>query len=186
MTAQRNRSSSRGDAQSPRDEIGTPYDVLLGDIDMVLAEWRGLVRPTLGSDLPPARLMDSLPEILPRLVRLARNGTSRIDAELCERIAREHGSARREDEVPVPGVAEEWQALSRACAQVLAARGVGPDVVAAALARLDALIDDALGYTLRGYYREELDSLRGRGLERRQPRPDRRGRGGDRRGDGRA
>jgi hypothetical protein len=34
--------------------------------------------------------------------------------------------------------------------------------------RLDVLVDDAVGYTLRGYYRPELDSLRGRGLERRE------------------
>ena len=34
--------------------------------------------------------------------------------------------------------------------------------------RLDILVDDAVGYTLRGYYRPELDSLRGRGLERRE------------------
>ena len=167
------------------DQSRAPYDVLLADIDMVLAEWRALVRPTLGAELPPVRLMDSVPEILPRLVRLARNGAQHLDAELCERVAREHGAARREDAVPVPGVAEEWQALSRACARVLTARGIDPEIVGDTVARLDALIDDALGYTLRGYYREELNSLRGRGLERRQPRPERRGRDGDRRRDGR-
>jgi hypothetical protein len=32
---------------------------------------------------------------------------------------------------------------------------------------LDLLIDDAIGFTLRGYYAEELQALRGKGLERR-------------------
>jgi hypothetical protein len=41
--------------------------------------------------------------------------------------------------------------------------------------RLDVLVDDAVGYTLRGYYRPELDSLRGRGLERREVSDRRRG-----------
>jgi hypothetical protein len=53
------------------------------------------------------------------------------------------------------------------------------------MARLEILVDDAVGYTLRGYYAPELDSLRGRGLERREiPErrrgiPDRRERGED-------
>jgi hypothetical protein len=42
-------------------------------------------------------------------------------------------------------------------------------------------VDDAIGYTLRGYYQRELDTLRGRGLERRDSREDDRRRGGDRR-----
>jgi hypothetical protein len=54
----------------------------------------------------------------------------------------------------------------------------------AALQRMDALIDDAIGFSLRGYYAPELESLRGRGLERRHPAGDRRASGGDRRGSG--
>jgi hypothetical protein len=47
--------------------------------------------------------------------------------------------------------------------------------------RIEVLVDDAIGYTLRGYYAQELDTLRGRGLERREsPQGDRR-HGGDRR-----
>jgi hypothetical protein len=48
--------------------------------------------------------------------------------------------------------------------------------------RVEVLIDDAIGYTLRGYYHEELQSLRGRGLERREnDQQDRRSGFGDRR-----
>ena len=47
--------------------------------------------------------------------------------------------------------------------------------------RMEVLIDDAIGYTLRGYYQPELDSLRGRGLERRDTRAEDRRHGGDRR-----
>ena len=160
----------------------TPYDALLGDLDSVIAEWRAIIRPEPWAELPPARLIDSLPEILPRLIRLARAGATHIDDVLQDRIAREHGELRREDAIPVSAVAEEWQALKRACAQVLARNGYVDADATLALDRLDTLIDDAIGYTLRGYYREELNTLRGRGLERRDAsRADRRRGGDDRR-----
>ncbi|MGH7719096.1 MAG: hypothetical protein ACREON_09670 [Gemmatimonadaceae bacterium] len=144
-----------------------PYEVLLGEIDTLITEWRNLVRPEPWAKIPLSRLIDSLPEILPRLIRLARNGAHQIDEELKERISDDHGWARREDDVPLSAVAEEWAHLKRACWRVLGRNGFVDGVRAEAMQRLDALIDDALGYTLRGYYREELDSLRGRGLERR-------------------
>ena len=161
----------------------TPYDALLGDVDKVIAEWRAIMRPEPWADLPPSHLIDSLPEILPRLIRLSRAGATHIDDVLQDRIAREHGELRREDAVPVPAIVEEWHALKRACAQVLARNGYVDAEATLALDRLDTLIDDAIGYTLRGYYREELNTLRGRGLERRDvTRPDRRRANGDRRG----
>lgn len=162
----------------------TPYEVLLGELDQLLAGWRVLVRPHTQPTLAPSRLMDSLPEILPRLIRLARAGATDVDDELKERIARDHGGARREDDVPVAALALEWDALKRACAQVLARDGFVNGEAEAALRRMDTLIDDAIGYTLRGYYQAELDTLRGRGLERREGegKDRRRGGGGDRRG----
>jgi hypothetical protein len=62
--------------------------------------------------------------------------------------------------------------------------GVEETSSVAALHRLDCLIDDAIGFSLRGYYAPELDSLRGRGLERRGEPGDRRRGDGDRRGRG--
>jgi hypothetical protein len=160
----------------------TPYDALLGDVDKVIAEWRAITRPEPWADLPPSHLIDSLPEILPRLIRLSRAGATHIDDVLQGRIAREHGELRRADAVPVPAIVEEWHALKRACAQVLARNGYVDAAATLALDRLDTLIDDAIGYTLRGYYRDELNTLRGRGLERRDAtRADRRRAGGDRR-----
>jgi hypothetical protein len=50
-----------------------------------------------------------------------------------------------------------------------------------AMSRLEVLIDDAIGVTLRGYYAPELDALRGRGLERRASDEDRRSGETDRR-----
>ena len=149
----------------------TPYDALLGDVDKVIAEWRAIIHPEPWAELPPSRLIDSLPEILPRLIRLARAGATQIDDVLKDCIAREHGELRREDAIPVSAVAEEWQALKRACAQVLARNGFVDEDATLALDRLDTLIDDAIGYTLRG-----------RGLERRDTsRADRRRGGDDRR-----
>lgn len=161
----------------------TPYEVLLGELDQLLAEWRALVRPHTAPALPQSRLMNSMPEILPRLIRLARAGAPEVDDDLKERIARDHGGARREDDVPVTVMALEWDALKRACALVLARHGVVGEEGAVTLRQIDTLIDDAIGYTLRGYYRPELDTLRGRGLERRGgERTDRREHRGDRRG----
>jgi hypothetical protein len=157
---------------------------LLGNIDQVIAEWRELVRLEPWSRIPAARLVDSLPEILPRIVRLAQAGASEVDEELRSRITDEHGFFRREDAVPLLAVAEEWVYLKRACTAVLRRRGYTEPVVAAATQRLETLIDDALGYTLRGYYRPELDVLRGKGLERRDgPRERRSGRVDRRRGE---
>jgi len=159
----------------------TPYDVLLGELDHVLAEWRALIRPELRSTLSPARLMDALPVIVPRLLVLARSGATIVDEELKERIAREHGITRRTDAVPVTMIAEEWGALKRACTVVLARHGfVGP-LADDTMRRIEVLVDDAIGYTLRGYYAQELDTLRGRGLERRDSAQSDRRHGGDRR-----
>ncbi len=164
----------------------TAYDILLAEFDQVLAEWRSIVEPELGARVSPARLLDSLPEILPRLITLARSGATEIGDFLKERIASDHGSARREDVVPVEQLAAEWEAVKQACLRVLTRHGfVGPSAEEAT-SRVDALIDDAIGYTLRGYYQPELDTLRGRGLERRDQREVDRRQGGDRRdpGDG--
>jgi hypothetical protein len=128
--------------------------------------------------------VDAFPEILPRLVRLARAGATHVDDPLRELIADAHGHFRRVDGVPLTAVTEEWAHLKRACHHVLDAHSVHSDESARAMERLDALVDDAVGYTLRGYYRPELDSLRGRGLERREI-ADRRGSVSDRRKRGR-
>jgi hypothetical protein len=157
------------------------YDILLAELDQVLTEWRSIVEPELGGRIAPARLLDSLPEILPRLLTLARSGAAEINDELKQRIAVDHGFARREDVVPVEQLAEEWEALKQACQRVLTRNGfVGP-LAEEATRRIDVLIDDAIGYTLRGYYQRELDTLRGRGLERRDQREEDRRKGGDRR-----
>jgi hypothetical protein len=160
----------------------TPFEVLLGDIDHILGEWKLLLRPQSWAELPAARLIDSMPEILPKLVRLAGSGASHIDEELQQRIADHHGWARREDDVPIEAVTSEWASLKRACRQILARNGILESQAEEVMARLDVLIDDAVGFTLRGYYRDELDSLKGRGLERRGERHDRRAGGSDRRG----
>ncbi|HEX5439147.1 MAG TPA: hypothetical protein VFW98_18485 [Gemmatimonadaceae bacterium] len=168
-----------------RDDLeASPYDILLGQIDSVIAEWRSLIRPSAGAALPPARLLDSLPEILPRLIRLARLGAPQLDDDVRRCIASEHGESRRADDMPIDWVAEEWSALKRACWQVLARHGFVNDTARPAMERLDILIDDAVGYTLRGYYRPELDTLKGRGLERREEQHDRRTRTEDRRSEG--
>lgn len=157
------------------------FDILHGELDQILTEWRALVDPGLGSQLTPARLMNSLPEILPRLLVLARAGAVEIDDELKQRISADHGAARREDVVPVASLAGEWEALKQSCVRVLVRNGfVGP-LADEASQRIDVLIDDAIGYTLRGYYQQELDTLRGRGLERRDTADEDRRQGGDRR-----
>jgi hypothetical protein len=148
------------------DEL-SPYEVLLGHIDEVLAEWREQVRGEPWARIPPARLVDAFPQILPPLIRLARAGAVHIDDDLKSRITEDHGFFRRQDEIPLLAVAEEWSFLKRACARVLDRRGIVSDEIGRAVQRLETLIDDAIGYTLRGYYRPELDVLRGRGLERR-------------------
>ena len=151
-------------------------------MDKVITEWRAIIGPEPWAGLPPSRLLDSLPEIVPRLIRLARAGATHINDALQDIISHEHGELRREDAVPVAAVTEEWQALKRACGQVLARNGYVDADATLALERLDTLIDDAIGYTLRGYYRAELNTLRGRGLERRDAsRADRRRGNHDRR-----
>lgn len=146
----------------------SPYDVLLGALDDVIREWRSLVMKEPWAKLPPSRLLDSFPEILPRMLRLARASTTHIDDPLRELIANAHGHFRRADGVPLASVTEEWAHLKRACRIVLDAHGIDNGDADRAMERLDVLVDDAVGYTLRGYYQPELDSLRGRGLERRE------------------
>jgi hypothetical protein len=172
----------RPDAASGDDEL-SPFDLLHGYIDLVLAEWRTLVRAEPWAALRPDRLMDSLPEMLPRILRQAAAGTPHLDDELSEFIAREHGYFRRGDGVPLAAIAEEWNHLKRACWKVLVDKGVPEEGAVVALQRLDALFDDAVGFSLRGYYWPELDELRGRGLERRTRMGNRRAGDGDRRGE---
>src|SRR5919202_4845077 len=75
----------------------TPFDVLLGEIDEVIAEWRELVRLEPWSRIPDARLVDAFPQILPRLLRLAQHGATHIDDDLKTQITDEHGFCRRGD-----------------------------------------------------------------------------------------
>ncbi len=159
----------------------TPYEILIGEVDRVLEEWRVLMRAEALAELPPSRLIDSMPEILPGLIRHARDGATHLEEELKVRIASDHGTTRREDEVPVETLAAEWHALKRAVRQVLARHGFVNEVAVEAIQRLEHLIDDAVGYTLRGYYQPELDTLKGRGLERRSSADDRRRNPSDRR-----
>lgn len=166
---------------APSDDELSPFDLLHGYVDLVLAEWRDLVRREPWAALRPDRLMDSLPEMLPRLLRRAAAGTPHLDDDLSEFIARQHGYYRRGDGVPLAAIAEEWNHLKRACWKVLVDKGVSAERAVAALQRLDALFDDAVGFSLRGYYWPELDELRGRGLERRTRAGDRRSGETDRR-----
>lgn len=159
----------------PANISGSPYEALLGGVDEVISEWRALVVREPWSKIPPSRLVDSFPEILPKLLRLARSGVTHIDESLREIIADAHGHFRRVDGVPLVSVTEEWAYLKRACRHVLDAHGISNGEADRAMERLDILVDDAVGYTFRGYYRPELDSLRGRGLERREVSERRRG-----------
>jgi hypothetical protein len=159
-----------------------PYALLHARIDEVIREWRTLVTQEPWAPDSPSRLMNALPEMLPKIFRLGQSGADRIDRELSEFIARHHGFHRREDQLPLSAVAEEWNHLKRACWKVLREHTGDDQLAADAVHRLDTLIDDAIGFSLRGYYAPELDELRGRGLERRATSGDRRGSSGDRRG----
>jgi len=165
---------------SPPDEA-SPYDILLARIDDVIAEWRSLVEKEPWARIPPARLVDSLPEILPKIFRCARGGAQHVDKPLGELIAKSHGFFRREDAVPLGAVAEEWSYVKHACWNVLRSNGVSETSALGVVRSLDALVDDAVGHTLRGYYAPGLDSLRGRGLERRESDGERRATPSDRR-----
>ena len=164
-----------GDREQPAPAGRSAYEVLLGSSDEVIAEWRSLVTKEPWEKLPASRLVNSLPEILPRMLRLARAGVTHIDDSLRQIISDAHGHFRRLDGVPLTSVTEEWAYLKRACRHVMDAHGITSGDADRAMDRLDVLVDDAVGYTLRGYYRPELDSLRGRGLERREGSDRRRG-----------
>jgi hypothetical protein len=115
------------------------------------------------------------------MFRLAGTGAVRIDGNLSEVISEAHGFFRRNDGVPLGAVAEEWNYVKRACWKVLSAAGVDESTLSSAVHRLDILVDDAIGLTLRGYYAPELDELRGKGLERRDGIEERRTNKGNRR-----
>lgn len=144
-----------------------PYNILLERIDGVLGEWRDLVKREPWSQIPGDRLIDAFPEILPKMFRLAGMGAVSIDGELSEVISEAHGYFRRSDGVPLSALAEEWNLVKRACWKVLSGAGVESAALASALQRIDALVDDAIGLSLRGYYAPELNELKGKGLERR-------------------
>ena len=133
----------------------------------MIGEWRTLVQHEPWSAIPGSRLIDALPEILAKLFKLAGMGAVQIDGELSEIISEAHGYFRRTDGIPLSALAEEWNFVKRACWKVLNGAGVEGAAVGSALQRLDSLVDDAIGLSLRGYYAPELNELRGRGLERR-------------------
>lgn len=158
-----------------------PYNILLAQIDDVIGEWRGLVKKEPWSAIPGDRLVDALPEILPKMFRLAGTGAVRIDGDLCEVISDAHGYFRRGDGIPLGAVAEEWNYVKRACWKILSSAGVDDSTLSSAVQRLDVLVDDAIGLSLRGYYAPELNELRGKGLERRDGIDERRTNKGNRR-----
>lgn len=151
------------------DPVAT-FELLERHTEDVINEWRALLAREPWARLPVDRLVDHLPQILPRLFQHAAHGAREIDLELQQLISQAHGYFRREDSIPLAAVAEEFDLLKRACWKVMTSSNLSAPEISAALARLDLLIDDATGYTLRGYYAPELDELRGRGLERRTAR----------------
>lgn len=151
-----------------------PYDILLAKIDEVLAEWRSLALAQSWASIAPSRLMDAFPEILPKIFRLAAQGSTQIDPDLSELIGEAHGYFRRGDKIPLSAVAEEWNFVKRACWKVLQRADVDEASASAAMQRLDILCDDAIGFSLRGFYAPELNALRGKGLERREGNDERR------------
>jgi hypothetical protein len=157
-----------GGTFEPPSDYMYPYNILVAQIDGVIGEWRGMVTQEPWATIPAHRLVDALPEILPRMFRLAGAGAVRIDGALSEVISEAHGYFRRHDGVPLGAVAEEWNYVKRACWKVLTTAGVDDSTLSTAVKRLDTLVDDAIGLTLRGYYAPELDELRGKGLERRE------------------
>lgn len=158
-----------------------PYDILLARIDEVLAEWRALALMQTWASIEPSRLMDAFPEILPKIFRLAAQGNTHIDPDLSELIGEAHGYFRRADKIPLAAVAEEWNFVKRACWKVLQRADVDEPTASAAMLRLDVLCDDAIGFSLRGFYAPELNALRGKGLERREGKDERRTNIGNRR-----
>jgi hypothetical protein len=144
-----------------------PFELLAARADDVIGEWRRMLEREPWARLPAERVINHLPRILPELFRHAAHGARQIDPDLQQMISKAHGYFRRQDSVPLAAVAEEFDVLKRACWKVLVTSGLSEAAISSALARLDILIDDATGYTLRGYYAPELDALRGRGLERR-------------------
>jgi hypothetical protein len=159
---------SAANAASP--DRFAPFELLESRTERVIDEWQALLARDPWTRLPVDRLIDHLPEILPRLFQHAAEGTRAIDGELQQMISNAHGFFRREDAIPLAAVAEEFDLLKRACWKVLSTSNLSQQDISTALERLDILIDDATGYTLRGYYAPELDALRGRGLERRSAR----------------
>lgn len=151
----------------PSGEHLYPYNILLERIDGVIGEWRTLAKKEPWSQIPGARLIDAFPEILPKMFKLAGMGAMKIDGELSEVISEAHGYFRRADGVPLSAMAEEWNFVKRACWKVLNGAGVDAVTVTSALQRIDLLVDDAIGLSLRGYYAPELNELKGKGLERR-------------------
>lgn len=151
-----------------------PYDILLARIDEVLAEWRTLALTQTWADIAPSRLMDAFPEILPKMFRLAAQGNTQIDPDLSELIGEAHGYFRRSDKIPLAAVAEEWNFVKRACWKVLQRESVDEMTASTAMQKLDILCDDAIGFSLRGFYAPELNALRGKGLERREGEGERR------------
>ena len=145
-----------------------PYDVLLARIDEVLAEWRSLALTQSWASITPSRLMDAFPEILPKIFRLAAQGQTQIDPDLSELIGEAHGFFRRADRIPLSAVAEEWNFVKRACWKVLQRASIDEETASTAMQRLDLLCDDAIGFSLRGFYAPELNALKGKGLERRE------------------
>ncbi len=151
-----------------------PYNILLEHIDGVIGEWRTLVKQEPWSAIPGERLVDAFPEILPKMFRLAGMGAVKIDGDLSEIISEAHGYFRRTDGVPLAALADEWNFVKRACWKVLSGAGVDATTLTSALQRIDVLVDDAIGLSLRGYYAPELNELKGKGLERRDNVNDRR------------
>ena len=170
-----------GASTAPSLPSPNPFDLLHGHIDEVLGEFRQLARQDPWSMLSAGRLVDALPEILPKMLRLASRAAPHVDTELHHLIADQHGLGRRDDGIPLAAVADEWNHVRRACWKVLQRRTSEDRGVVEAMQRLDPLFDDAIGISLRGYYAPELDELRGRGLERRAGPTERRGASGDRR-----
>ena len=74
--------SMSGGAFDPPSDYVYPYNILVSQIDGLITEWRGMLNQEPWSSIPGHRLVDALPEILPKMFRLAGTGAVRIDGNL--------------------------------------------------------------------------------------------------------
>ena len=133
---------------------------LKSNVSEVIAEWDRLAREEPWYSLPSEHRIDSLPEVVERLVEASLCDPHNRQAHRQQALAAaRHGTDRRNQDIPDHTILTEYHLLRRALWRYITATFGSSERTTRAILRIDIGISVATNASMWGYYRPEIEAL---------------------------